>query len=40
MAATDRITMTMRGLDRFKVIQCVVDGQLKRRRQPTAFGSR
>jgi hypothetical protein len=29
MAATDRITMTMRGLDRFKVIQSVVDGQLK-----------
>src|SRR5471032_907161 len=29
MAATDRITMTMRELDRFKVIQSVVDGQLK-----------
>src|ERR1700712_4835416 len=29
MAATDRITMTMRELDRFKVIQCVVGGQLK-----------
>ncbi|OXC73488.1 ISNCY family transposase [Caballeronia sordidicola] len=29
MAATDRITMTMRELDRFKVIQSVVDGLLK-----------
>ena len=29
MAATDRITMTMRELDRFKVIQSVVDGHLK-----------
>jgi hypothetical protein len=29
MAATDRITMTMRELDRFKVIQSVVDGVLK-----------
>src|SRR5471030_2704159 len=29
MAAADRITMTMRVLDRFKVIQSVVDGQLK-----------
>ncbi len=29
MAVADRITMTMRELDRFKVIQSVVDGQLK-----------
>ena len=29
MAVTDRITMTMRELDRFKVIQSVVDGSLK-----------
>jgi len=29
MAATDRITMSMRELDRFKVIQSVVDGLLK-----------
>jgi hypothetical protein len=29
MAATDRITMTMRELDRFKVMQSVVDGRLK-----------
>jgi hypothetical protein len=29
MAATDRITMTMRELDRFKVIQGVADGMLK-----------
>ncbi len=29
MAATDTITMTMRELDRFKVIQSVVDGLLK-----------
>ena len=29
MAATERITMTMRELDRFKVIQDVVDGRLK-----------
>src|SRR5579863_5369677 len=29
MAATDRITMTMRELDRFKVIQSVADGLLK-----------
>ena len=29
MAATDRITMSMRELDRFKVIQGVADGQLK-----------
>jgi hypothetical protein len=29
MAATDRTTMTMRELDRFKVIQSVVDGVLK-----------
>jgi hypothetical protein len=28
MAATDRITMSMRELDRFKVIQSVVDGVL------------
>ncbi len=29
MAATERITMTMRELDRFKVIQDVADGRLK-----------
>ncbi len=29
MAATDTITMTMRVLDRFKVIQSVADGLLK-----------
>jgi hypothetical protein len=29
MAATERITMTMRELDRFKVIQAVADGVLK-----------
>ncbi|KVQ00366.1 hypothetical protein WJ95_29255 [Burkholderia ubonensis] len=29
MAATERITMTMRELDRFKVIQDVADGKLK-----------
>lgn len=29
MAATDRITMTMRELDRFKVIQAVADDLLK-----------
>jgi hypothetical protein len=29
MAATERITMTMRELDRFKVIQHVADGRLK-----------
>lgn len=29
MAATDRITMTMRELDRFKVVQSVADGLLK-----------
>jgi hypothetical protein len=29
MAATERITMTMRELDRFKVIQDVADGTLK-----------
>ena len=29
MAATERITMTMRELDRFKVIQAVADGMLK-----------
>ncbi len=29
MAATERITMTMRELDRFKVIQNVADGRLK-----------
>ena len=29
MAATERITMTMRELDRFKVIQDVVDGKLQ-----------
>ncbi|WP_175425569.1 hypothetical protein [Trinickia violacea] len=29
MAATERITMTMRELDRFKVIQNVADGTLK-----------
>ncbi len=29
MAATDRITMTMRELDRFKFIQSVIDGVLK-----------
>ncbi|HEM7880614.1 ISNCY family transposase [Burkholderia contaminans] len=29
MAATERITMTMRDLDRFKVIQDVADGKLK-----------
>lgn len=29
MAATERITMTMRELDRFKVIQSVADGVLK-----------
>jgi hypothetical protein len=28
MAATERITMTMRELDRFKVIQAVADGML------------
>ncbi|MCA8100105.1 hypothetical protein LGM55_23095 [Burkholderia contaminans] len=32
MAATERITMTMRELDRFKVIQDVADGKLKRLR--------
>ncbi|QIE29524.1 hypothetical protein SBC2_76000 (plasmid) [Caballeronia sp. SBC2] len=30
MAVTDRITMTMRELDRFNVIQSVVDGLLSR----------
>jgi len=29
MAATERITMTMRELDRFKVIEDVADGKLK-----------
>ncbi|POR51472.1 helix-turn-helix protein [Paraburkholderia eburnea] len=29
MAATERITMTMRELDRLKVIQDVIDGRLK-----------
>ncbi|WP_198389819.1 hypothetical protein [Burkholderia ubonensis] len=29
MAATERITMAMRELDRFKVIQDVADGKLK-----------
>lgn len=29
MAATERITMTMRELNRFKVIQSVADGVLK-----------
>ncbi|PYE12261.1 transposase [Paraburkholderia silvatlantica] len=29
MAATERITMTMRELDRFKVIQDVLDGRLR-----------
>ena len=29
MAATERITMTMRELDRFKIIQDVADGRLK-----------
>ncbi|WJF91486.1 hypothetical protein QS306_07920 [Paraburkholderia bonniea] len=29
MVALERITMTMRELDRFKVIQDVVDGKLK-----------
>jgi hypothetical protein len=29
MAATERITMTMRELDRFKIIQDVADGELK-----------
>ena len=29
MAATERITMTMRELDRFKVIQDVADGRLR-----------
>ncbi|MDR9053985.1 hypothetical protein FEP39_04613 [Burkholderia multivorans] len=29
MAATERIAMTMRELDRFKVIQDVADGKLK-----------
>lgn len=29
MAATERITMTMRELDRFKAIQDVADGKLK-----------
>lgn len=29
MAVTERITMTMRELDRFKVIQDVMDGRLK-----------
>lgn len=29
MAVTERITMTMRELDRFKVIQDVADGKLK-----------
>uniref|UniRef100_UPI0013C2EAEB helix-turn-helix domain-containing protein n=1 Tax=Trinickia diaoshuihuensis TaxID=2292265 RepID=UPI0013C2EAEB len=29
MAATERITMTMRELDRYKVIEAVVDGMLK-----------
>ena len=28
MAATERITMTMRELDRYKVIQAVADGML------------
>ncbi len=32
MAATERITMTMCELDRFKVIQDVADGKLKRLR--------
>ncbi|KVF78281.1 hypothetical protein WS75_00790 [Burkholderia sp. FL-7-2-10-S1-D7] len=32
MAATERITMTMRELDRFKLIQDVADGKLKPRR--------
>lgn len=29
MAATERITMTMRELDRFEIIQDVADGELK-----------
>jgi hypothetical protein len=29
MAATERITMTMRELERYKVIEAVVDGMLK-----------
>jgi len=32
MAATERITMTMRELDRFKVIQSVADGVLENER--------
>ncbi len=38
MAATERITMTMRELDRFKVIQDVVDGKLKPGRAAERLG--
>jgi hypothetical protein len=38
MATTERITMTMRELDRFKVIQDVVDGRLKPRRAAERLG--
>jgi hypothetical protein len=34
MAATERITMTMRELDRYKVIQDVADGVLRPPRSP------
>jgi transposase len=38
MAATERITMTMRELDRYKVIQDVADGVLKPRRAAERLG--
>lgn len=38
MAATERITMTMRELDRYKVIQAVADGMLKPWRAAERFG--
>ena len=38
MAATERITMTMRELDRLKVIQDVVDGRLKPLRAAERLG--
>ncbi|AJX34045.1 hypothetical protein [Burkholderia oklahomensis] len=38
MAATERITMTMRELDRFKVIQDVADGKLKPWRRSAKAG--
>ncbi|WP_175823779.1 hypothetical protein [Burkholderia sp. BCC0419] len=39
MAATERITMTMRELDRFKVIQDVADGKLQPWRAAERLGT-